>query len=323
MNNFTPFENKIRETYHLSEMDPAFSTRLERDLKVRKAELSQPARKASPFHWAYALTPLALLVVMVFAIGPNTVWAQIQQWFDYLPGVGLVDSNTQIMLLEAPQQMEREGVLLEIDKGIFSPAKSVVQYSFFNVPGPDFHPDMQLVQCSEGAYLETADGHRYVEIQRGEFEGLPAGTETATLVFPCIPNVLLGSAPENWRVNLHLVPASAEAMANLELDVLPVEQEAQPTELATEPETQSPETQPDTLPASAEPVPDGIQVKAVIPVEDSLILLGSYAIPPEISEAPWLFEGSIELKDSLGNPIGTRAPEDYQSLVNSLGGDPS
>ncbi|MCE5207359.1 MAG: WD40 repeat domain-containing protein, partial [Chloroflexi bacterium] len=47
------------------------------------------------------------------------------------------------------------------------------------------------------------------------------------------------------------------------------------------------------------------------------------AIPPEISEAPWLFEGSIELKDSLGNPIGTRAPEDYQSLVNSLGGDPS
>jgi len=323
MNNFTPFENKIRETYRLSEMDPAFSTRLERDLKVRKAELSQPARKASPFHWAYVLTPLALLVVIVFAIGPNKVWAQIQQWFDYLPGVGLVDSNTQIMLLEAPQQMEREGVLLEIDQGIFSPTKSIVQYSFFNVPDPDFHPDMQLVQCSEGAYLETADGHRYVEIQRGEFEGLPAGTESAVLVFPCIPNTLLGSAPENWRVSLHLVPAPAEAMTDLVLDVLPVEQEAQPTELAAEPETQAPQTQPDTLPASAEAVPDGIQVKAVIPAGDGLILVGSYAIPPEISEASWLFEGAIELKDSLGNPIGTRAPEDYQSLVNSLGGDPS
>jgi WD40 repeat protein len=323
MNNFTPFENQIRETYHLSEMDPAFSTRLERDLKVRKAELSQPTRKANQFHWAYVLTPLALLVVMVFAIGPNMVWAQVLQWLGYVPGVGLVDSNTQIMLLEAPQQMEREGVLLKIDNGIFSPDKSIVQYSFFNVPDPVFYPDMQLVQCSESAYLETADGNRYVEIQRGEFEGLPAGTESATLVFPCISNVLLGSAPENWRVSLRLVPAPAEAMTALVLDVLPVEQEAQPTELATEPETQVPQTQPDTLLASAEPVPDGIQVKAVIPVEDSLILVGSYAIPPEISEASWLFEGAIELKDSLGNPIRTRVPEDYQSLVNSLGGDPS
>lgn len=326
MKKFTPFENKIRETYHLSEMDPAFSNRLERDLKIHKAELSQPARKTNLFRWIYGLAPLALLVVMVFAIGPTTVWAQIQQWFGYVPGVGLVDSNVQIMMLETPQQVEQEGVLLEIDQGIFSPEKSIIQYSFFNVPGPDFHPDMQLVQCSEGAYLETADGNRYVEIQLGEFEGLPAGIESATLVFPCIPNTLLGSAPENWRVSLHLVPAPADTLANLTLDVVPVvpiEQAAQPTELAADPESQEPETQPATAPVSAEPVPEGIQVKAAIPSGDSIILIGNYAIPPEVNEGAWLFEGEIELKDSLGNSIGTRVPEDNQSLVNSLGGDPS
>ena len=323
MDDFTPFEKKIYKTYHLSEMDPAFLTRLEHDLKIRQVELSQPTRKTRQFRWVYVLALFALSLVMIFAIGPNKVWAMIQQLFGYVPGVGLVDTNTQIMLLEAPQNIEREGVLLEVNQGIFSSERSIVQYNFFNVPTPDFHPDMQLVQCSEGAYLETADGNRYVEIQRGEFEGLPADTESVTLVFPCIADTLLGSTPENWRIDLKLQSVPVESIANLAFDASSVEQETQPAEPTSRPETQTSQTQTVSLPVDVESISDGIQVKVVIPEKDDLILAGSYAIPSELNKTSWLIEEAIELMDSNGDTIRTRVPEDYQSLVNSLGGDPS
>ena len=53
MEKHTPFEEEIRQTYHLEAMDSAFSNKL--DSELRKRELSLTARRPKlTWQWSYA-----------------------------------------------------------------------------------------------------------------------------------------------------------------------------------------------------------------------------------------------------------------------------
>ncbi|MFZ3071135.1 MAG: hypothetical protein WA110_08455 [Anaerolineaceae bacterium] len=211
MNNFNPFEKKIRNTYHLSPMDPAFSAGLEHDLNVRKAELNQPTRKASSFRWAYAFVPVLLVAVLVMSIGPQKVWAQIQSLVGYVPGLGIVDTSSPFRVLAEPVSQTRDGVTVNIDSALLSEESTRLDVEVLNIP-PETHfsKDFGAPICTAAPYLLLPDGARLDIFGSNSFAAIPEDVNEATYVMPCISNHLLGKAPENWELPLRFIPAPAD-----------------------------------------------------------------------------------------------------------------
>jgi hypothetical protein len=139
VNELTPFEKEIKQTYRLPDANPAFFNRLEVSLQAY-----QPGSKAKPiFHfagggvahkWGYAMAALLLIGIMVLAIGPSKVLAQIQAVFGFVPGVGIVDTNSPFRQLDEPVSDTRDGITLTIRSAFLSADQTTITYAMSDLP---------------------------------------------------------------------------------------------------------------------------------------------------------------------------------------------
>ncbi len=223
MNDLSPFEKDIRQTYHLPAADPAFFSRLEAKLQVYDPN---PEAKASPaLHfahgWVYAVVTLLFIGVMVFAIGPSNVLAQLQAVFGFVPGVGLVDTGSPFRELAEPVSDTKDGITLTIQSAFLSTDQTIITYAMSDLPAEIKRARFGDPECRTPAYLVFPDGRKIESSESGgslapdgsfihtiRFSNLfPMDFDQATLVFPCLEGAAQGKGPEDWQFILAFRPA--------------------------------------------------------------------------------------------------------------------
>ena len=223
MNDLNPLEKDIKQIYHLPDANPAFFDRLE-----AKLQAYQPNPEAKPkpaFHfvrgWAYAVATLLIIGVMVFAIGPSKVLAQIQAIFGFIPGVGLVDTSSPFRQLAEPVSHTRDGITLTIQSAFLSADQTIITYTMSDLPAEIKRAKFGDPECLIPAYMTLPDGSKVEASESGgslapdgsfvhgiRFSGpFPANFNQATLVFPCLEGTARGKGPEDWQIALAFKPA--------------------------------------------------------------------------------------------------------------------
>lgn len=254
MNDLNPFEKDIKQSYRLPDANPTFFNRLEAKLQAHQPN---PEAKAKPsFHfasgWAYAVTTLIILGVMVLAIGPSKVLAQIQTIFGFVPKVGLVDTSSPFKQLAEPVSDTRDGVTLDIKSAFLSADGTIITYAMSDLPVEIKRARFGDPECTLPPYLTLPDGSK-VEAA-GSSSGLtpdgsyvndirfsdpfPVNFNQAILVFPCLEGTAQGKGPEDWQIALAFKPAPEDIVvypatlmlprANSETSAIPAETSAIP-----------------------------------------------------------------------------------------------
>ena len=222
------FEQKVRAALATPSMRPEFTDSLRKQiaLTVDRKEKMRPFFRRPILKLAVIVT--AVLILSVLVIGPQHVLAQVLDWLGYVPGVGFVQTQSGLRVLEAPVSVERDGLTLTVRQGLVDGQNTHLSVLFEgirqeqipsteDVPGCSTLPHILLPDSSELASGEASGGSGptwwQLEIT---YPAIPADINDVTLVAPCVLGTLAGVTPENLRLELHFVPAPED------LQVLPV-----------------------------------------------------------------------------------------------------
>ncbi len=223
MNDLNPFEQEIKQVYRLPEATPAFLNRLEARLQAHRLT---PKAKAKPtFHfargWSFAKATPILIGVILIAVGPSKVLAQIQAVLGFVPGAGVVDTSSPFRQLAAPVSDTNDGVTLTIQSAFLSADQTIFTYTMPDLPAeikrarfgdPECFMPANLI-LPDGSKLEATgssgglapDGSFVHEIRFSS--AIPANFNEAILVFPCLEGTAQGKGPVDWQIALAFKPA--------------------------------------------------------------------------------------------------------------------
>jgi hypothetical protein len=230
---------------------------------------------------AVLLAILALLIVsgIAYAVGRS---------LGYIPGYGLVEQNIPMLALAEPVSQTRDGITITIKEMILTADRMYSTITTENIPNHLMLPmtDTTTVTC-QGAWVYELPDRTRLSFNGGDgsmepFEGSDptrmsyrvSGYSTfspslnlnevtdMTLYIPCVTSdIPAGSLPENWKFDLHFVPAPPGMM---EMTATPViEYQPSPLPLPT---------------GTAEVNP--VSITSVLDIGDSYILKGECAPPP-------------------------------------------
>jgi WD40 repeat protein len=282
---------------------------------LRGRVLSQPRRPAPRLRlrpaWAIPAALLALLLILFLAIGPQRVLAAVRSLLGYVPGMGYVDTQTTLRVLDAPVSQERDGITLDVLEGLADAQQVILQFKVDGIRRDQYPDSEDAPFCAQGPVLRLPDGATLDTTggegngwpsgyqTRVEFGALPAGVDQVTLWVPCLNDTRPGGAPENWEIPLRFVPAPPDFKP---LPVLEVTT-ATPQALVT----------PQDTPTLAPQDPFGIQlsVDQMVELDDGYLFQGSISWQDALGSS--LEPGSIELRDASGQliPVETAEPDHY------------
>ena len=221
------------------EADPAFERQLEARLvgRLRSQQGTEDKTTSRPVATAvrgrstmrrYRGMPVAAIALMVVAltlawVGPHRVWAQIQQWLGYVPGIGFVNLE-ETRVLTAPVAVTRGGVTLRVEQVLAQPGGTTILLSSEGLPPEDrVWPQGVSVKGVTEPLLELPDGRLLApetfNLRWGggtlAFPAVPADVFRIRLILPRLPLVPAGVAAEDWSIALDLRPASGELVTAL------------------------------------------------------------------------------------------------------------
>lgn len=201
----TPIEQKISKTFKSRTVDPAFTHRLGATLNQKEYEMNTPKQTFS-WKWTYAFVPVLLAAVIIFAVGPNKVLAQLQSWFGFVSGAGLVENASELRVLAEPVSQTRDGVTVSINKAFVSSDKARFDIDIKGLPvEAHFSKNLGKPICHAEEYILLPDGSKLMQYEY--FASFPKDVMEATYVIPCFDNYAQGMAPENWEIPIKLAAA--------------------------------------------------------------------------------------------------------------------
>lgn len=221
MNDLTPFEKEIKQTYRLPNANPTFFNRLEVQLRANQSKVKVKPTFNFNRGLAYGLAAFLLVGALVFAIGPSKVLAQIQAVFGVVQDVGLVDTSSPFRQLAEPVSDTRDGITLAVQSVFLSADQTIITYTMSDLPAEVKRAQFGDRECMTPAHLSFADGSRMESsgssggltpdgsfVHRIQFSHpLPANVNQATLVFPCLTGTAQSKGPQNWQIALSFKPA--------------------------------------------------------------------------------------------------------------------
>jgi len=306
--NIPEFEKEIEKSYLPQFPRKEFKTSLQRSFQAYE---NKPSVRTI---FTRALPGLAILTILavVLIIGPKNVWAQLQKWFGYAPGVGLVSSGSNVRVLEEPVSQTQNGITLELTSVTATNSKTVISYRIIGAPGDAYSNDEnQAFGCQSDPYILTETGEKIETIgSRNTFAALPENTTKASLEFPCLPETQAGRVPENWSIPFSLVDVKLEDIAMPVIEDAQAEvSEATPTTI-----TQKLVDLPSTLSETAV-----LQIEKVIQTQNGYIFAG--VIPNQDTETEWLGSFSTSkpiIFDSEQNRLHDFEPANRKEIMEML-----
>ncbi len=184
---------------------------------------ARPAQARPPRPWFFSLSPawklaLVLLAVLVLlAIFSPQVVSAVRGLFGYIPSVGMVDQNAEVLVLEEPVQAELGGIPLTVERAFATSEKTVVVYQYQVLPwdGRKYQatepPDRPALLLPDGSRLEVLAGRRQPAddgcIRYAlDFGPLPQNVTTATLILDRLAGMPSELSPADWSIPLRFKP---------------------------------------------------------------------------------------------------------------------
>jgi hypothetical protein len=233
MKNQNRFEKDILHTYQLPTPDPAFINQLEKKFGTHPTAQKPAVKPLFKFNrtLGYMALVMLLLIALLFAIGPTEALAQIQVFFGYVPGVGVVETESSLYQLAEPISDTREGITLTITSAYISADQALITFTTPYLPDellpekfgdPACHEQASLL-FSDGSVIQNRRSQGGIQADGSIEQNLifidPPGEKDfsqATLILPCIDRLAEGKGPLDWHFNLAFTPAPEE------LDIFPV-----------------------------------------------------------------------------------------------------
>lgn len=144
---------------------------------------------------------------------PGSVPGPASAALGYVPGVGFVDMETTRMLDE-PTEVERDGVVLRVERVVARPDRTTVELSTENAlpPVPVETIVQQRISLELEPILRLPSGEALTEREvEGDlsrttihFEPLPRDVDRFVLELARLPMMLPGEAPEGWSIPLRV-----------------------------------------------------------------------------------------------------------------------
>ena len=310
MTEFIPsaeFEEKLRLALVTPEPDPGFSQALRARLSARTGlPVSKRSFRLRPV-WGILLGLVLLMVLVILAIGPQRVAAEINKLFGYIPGFGIVDQNASLRVLEKPVTQTRAGITVTVKQAFLTSDKVVLTYTVEGVPWSAYPHNENIGGCSgipnlrlpNGTLLAITGGEGSLPESTFIYPPIPANLSQATFVLPCLLDTLPGLAPENWELSLRFVPAPANLTVMPVIDVTP----------SLEPQVNAPA-------ALANP----LALLKVVDTGNNYVLLGEFR--PSDAQDPVLPAGSywsltdpVKITDASGKEVFFTTPSDPHLLL--------
>jgi len=270
--------------------------------------------------WGLALLVFAILLTLIFT-SPTIVNA-LRRLLGYVPGVGLVESNSSFSMLAEPVSQTRDGVIVTVEKAILNTDNALIVYKVEGLSADKFSflepantcmlsdelrfPNGISVKSSGGQSEPLDDGFESTY----KYAHIPIGAQDATLFIPCIQGALApGLLPENWELPLHFVPASPDKALTM-LPVIETTPSSEPQAVTAIPSVES-TSLPDTGSANS------LTVTRFIDADDSYILIGEFNPPaPSQPGASRVETLNMDLIDGAGQKIDWQIPTDITLPVS-------
>lgn len=296
---FHPLESAVQAAMQPLAIRPQFQAALRQ--RLQDAAATPPTTPAPRWHLSRRLAIAGLVAAVVLAItlalGPQRVLAQVLGWFGYVPGTGYVESEAGLRVLANPHTLEQEGIRVSTVDGLVDDQHTVLTFLFEgirqeqkptseDVPGCFQNPKIQL---PDGTILEVlggsgGGGHSWMQLQLS-YPAIPTDVNEATLLVPCVPEVLPSLGPENMTMPLLFAPAPEG------FQTLPVQPLTQSTETA--------------------PAPHGfaLSVDDYVELEDGYLIRGRLSWEQSEFTAPEFWWIGLTLVDAQGSIIPTEFEE--------------
>ncbi len=295
----TGLEKDLENFYAAVPISDTFVKSLHFQLKCRTNQHPENVKRPLRLRpvWMVAFALFVILLAATLIIGPQKVYAEMRRLLGYIPGVGVVDTQTPIRVLSAPVEITRDGVTVSVTSATLTADRTQIDYRVFGVPRSAYPSSENETGCIELPYLLLPDGTQLT--YTNDYPPVPAEVNRATFVIPCIANTLPGAAPEDWRFALEFMPAPSD------LTVMPVF-EIVPTQTST-PEPVSTEPLPTT------PADDSIKITQYVEIDNGYILLGEFS-PPEANDGFVQTTGLPVFTDANGMNVPINYPADINSF---------
>ena len=312
------FEEEMAAALSAPAASPQFVASLRAQLDAQANQ--QPGKSAPLFRlrplWTTALVILLALTAAVLLIGPQRVLAAVSALLGYIPGVGYVQTDAPLRVVEIPKPLQRDGFTVTINQGVADAQRTVLVFTLEGLEQRHRPTSEDVIGCSENEFLRLPDGAQLLMTRgegkgwgsgyqtRFEFEPIPTDVNDFSLVIPCIHETLHGVAPEDWEIPLHLLPAPPE------LTVLPVMELSDGTPAPVE------TVHPPATESGANPFGIAFSVDSVVELDSGYVLQGSLTWQQEgsatISFSPYF----MELTDPSGAslPLEMVTPDEISDL---------
>jgi hypothetical protein len=254
--------------------------------------------RSAKLKWGFGLAFTALIVGLL--VTSPTVVTAMKKLFGYIPGVGVVETNSPLRVLAEPVSQTRDGITITVKEAVASADKIVVIFTIDNIPFDKLSHQVDQPGCGMNVEMRLPDGTS-LRSSGGSGEGwgtgykntftyaaVPANINEAVLVIPCIMDVLPGVLPENWELPLRFIPAPDN------LTALPV------IEYTPSPQPNAVEKNP-------------ITISKVIDTGSTYILIGEFNPPWASGPNPMPLASEMSVLDGNGQPAQWEYPQDVQN----------
>ena len=225
---------------------------------------------------------LLVLTILLLAVGPDRVAAQVRALLKYIPGIGFVDSDS-VRVLAEPVVYTEDGVTFTVTNAVVDAKHTRIRFEIDGWPtllemqkeleGQNTEPELAArLYLPDGKTVDHFSGGfgtmgKDASLYYGDLicAPLPAGVDKLTMELIAIPGVPAERMPDGWRAELRLVKAE-------DVPELPVIEYA-PAQVETRPAA------PEELPSMAEEAQEAEPAEAANSVQ--LEVLGIVRVESE------------------------------------------
>jgi hypothetical protein len=188
-------EEDVYNTMNVSDPSNEFVADLRKQLHKTINEGSKPSLQKRTWWWQAMIGVATAILITVVAVGPQNVWAMMQNILGYIPGIGFVDDESTQLMIEEPIVVVQDGITITVTESYANSEKTLVTYQLkgFELGESEAIWDyvnygfvrMQLANGEELELLDSSgknleDGFEF----RSIFSGIPVGIKDATFVLP-------------------------------------------------------------------------------------------------------------------------------------------
>jgi len=122
--------------------------------------------------WRYHPVAAVLLALLILAALAGVAYA-LSNALGYIPGIGVIQQDATLRILEQPLSLTRQGITLTVHQAVLSADKSVVLFSVEGVPWEALSHEEDEPGCSGQAFLRLPNGEMMQLISGGAASYMP------------------------------------------------------------------------------------------------------------------------------------------------------